>query len=58
MAKEKKMQIDSFNIAEKQETRQERLDKLRGFLADELKSNKPSVLYVEDLKTTIEWLTK
>lgn len=58
MAKEKKMQIDSFDVAEKQETRQERLDKLRGLLAEELQSDKPSVLYVEDLKTTIEWLIK
>ena len=53
MKKERKMEIETIEVVE---TRDERLKKLRGFLADELKSDNPSMLYMQDLKETIAFL--
>lgn len=54
MKKEKPMQIETIEFSS--ETRDERLTKLRGFLADELKSDNPGLLYVQDLRDTIKYL--
>lgn len=44
------MQIETIEVVE---TRDERLTKL---LADELKSDNPGLLYVQDLRETIKYL--